>query len=207
MTHDLTSPPETDFLSTLERAVTPETSQPAAKAVVYALLQAEKAAKQQHLSYPANSLLGDWRLYFTTSGAANLKQGIAVGKGGFYVPKWVGAQISFHPASENSLQELTIANQVKVGLGLLRLMGQARYLEQKNLLAFDFTQIQVKILGKILYQGQFPSRRNSTQSFAERPISQLPFFTFFWITQNSIAARGRGGGLAIWVRDSDESES
>ncbi|MBD2314394.1 hypothetical protein H6G20_22235 [Desertifilum sp. FACHB-1129] len=205
MTHQLSSPPETDFLSTLETAVTPGTSRPAAKAVVYALLQAEKAAKQQHLSYPANSLLGDWRLYFTTSGAANLKQGIAVGKGGFYVPKWVGAQISFHPVAETQPHELEIANQVKVGLGLLRLVGQARYLEQKNLLAFDFTQIQVKILGKILYQGQFSSRRNSTQPFAERSISQLPFFTFFWITENSIAARGRGGGLAIWVRASESA--
>ena len=33
------------------------------------------------------------------------------------------------------------------------------------------------------------------------PIAKLPFFAFFLITENLIAARGRGGGLALWIKD------
>jgi hypothetical protein len=86
-----------------------------------------------------------------------------------------------------------------VGLFRLGFLGPARYRSPKNLLAFDFTQIQFDFLTTALYHGKF--RRGKTQTpFEQRPIAQLPFFSFFLVTDQMIAARGRGGGLAIWTK-------
>jgi len=167
---------------------------PSAKLVVSALLQAERAAKQQRLIYPL-ALLGDWRLYFTAPRNAKLKSGLAQGKG-FYIPQFAPAQISFHAKESNQIE---ISNQIQFGSLLFKLIGPARYLDKKNLLAFDFTQMQLRLFNRTVYQGKFNSGKRSG-NFEEQSISKLPFFAFFLITEDYIAARGRGGGLAIWVK-------
>jgi hypothetical protein len=166
---------------------------PTAKVVVSALLQAERAAKQQRLVYPLESLLGDWRLYFTAPRNAKLQNGVAQGNG-FYIPQIAPAQISFH-----SRERLEIGNQIQFGSLLFKLTGPARYLGKKNLLAFDFTQMQLRLFNRTVYQGKFNSGKRAG-TFEEQPISKLPFFAFFLITEDYIAARGRGGGLAIWIK-------
>jgi len=168
---------------------------PSAKVVVSALLQAERAAKQQHLVYPLESLLGDWRLYFTAPRQAKLKSGSAQGNG-FYIPQWAPAQISFHA---KELNQIEISNQIQFGSLLFKLTGPARYLGKKNLLAFDFIQMQLRLFNRTVYQGKFRSSK-SLGNFEQQPISKLPFFAFFLVTEDYIAARGRGGGLAIWVK-------
>jgi hypothetical protein len=166
---------------------------PSAKVVVSALLQAERAAKQQRLVYPLESLLGVWQLYFTAPRQAKLKSGIAQGNG-FYIPQLAPAQISFHA---KELDRLEISNQIQFGSLLFKLTGSARYLGKKNLLAFDFTQMQLRLFNRKVYQGTF---RSGTVDFEQQPISKLPFFAFFLVTEDYIAARGRGGGLAIWIK-------
>ena len=42
---------------------------------------------------------------------------------------------------------------------------------------------------------------NASEFFYEKPIAKLPFFVFFLVTENMIAARGKGGGLALWVKE------
>ena len=174
---------------------------PQPKLVVDALLQAEKAAKQQRLSYSFDQLIGLWQLCFST-GTRKLKQrgGIALGKG-FYLPQLTPAFIGFR-ASDSPANPLEITNQIQVSGLKLKLTGPARYLDKKNLLAFDFTQMQISALGRPLYTGNFRSGKAKTEAFADQPISKLPFFAFFLVTDELIAARGRGGGLAIWVRSS-----
>jgi hypothetical protein len=99
MTAELGSTTEPDFVATLSKAAAHDRDRrgdrPSAKEVVNALLQAEKAAKQQRLTYPLESLLGDWRLCFTAPLKADLKGGMALGKG-FYMPQMAPAQISFN---------------------------------------------------------------------------------------------------------------
>lgn len=177
---------------------------PTSSVLVNALLQTEKAAKQQRQHYPLESLLGCWRLCFTTAGKAYLQEGRVSGKG-FYVPHFAAAQISFShaaPAGEPQSCKATIGNQVQLGPLLFRLTGPTRYLGQKNLLAFDFTQMQLSLFGKPIYRGRFRGGKAQAQDFGSQPVPKLPFFTFFLITENFIAARGRGGGVAFWVRES-----
>ena len=179
---------------------------PAPKAVVAALLAAEKSAKQQRLSYPVETLLGQWRLRFTTGTRRQKQGGIALGRG-FYLPSFVQAQIRFEPLAEPAAASSThnqthsqIHNQLQVGALRFRLTGPMRYSSPKNLLAFDFIQMELSLLGRRLYRGQFRGGQAEASPFDQKPIAKLPFFSFFLITTDLIAARGRGGGLAIWVR-------
>jgi hypothetical protein len=223
MTVDSTSTVPSDFAATLAMAVAAFRGQaanhrPSAKVVVTALLQAEKVAKQQRLMYPFDSLLGSWRLGFVTvTRKARHRGGIVLGRG-FYVPKVVTAQISFSSQEQTSKPNSgngEIGNQIQFGPLLFKLTGPAQYSGKKNLLAFDFTRLQLCMFGYTVYSGDF---RGGTQSedFYRQSIAELPFFAFFLVTQQSagdsslaslsqaqdfIAARGRGGGLALWIRE------
>ncbi|NJM96107.1 MAG: hypothetical protein HC800_01805 [Phormidesmis sp. RL_2_1] len=39
------------------------------------------------------------------------------------------------------------------------------------------------------------------QAFAAQTLKDQAFFTFFCVENHYIAARGKGGGLALWVKD------
>ncbi|AKG20722.1 hypothetical protein [Calothrix sp. 336/3] len=187
-----------DFLSVINQAVksyrTQKGEYPPAAMVVDALLQAETANKRQKILYPFGELVGEWRLCFAT-GTRKVRErgGIILGKG-FYIPKFVQAQISFTADGR-------ISNQARIGGILLQFTGPAKYPGKKNLLAFDFTQIEISLFGKQIYQGKIGGNKKLAENFHEMAIAKLPFFAFFLITEDFIAARGRGGGLAIWIKN------
>ena len=207
MTSNLASTAKPDFVKTLAYAAAKfqdrTGTRPTAKAVVNALLQAEKAAKQQRLTYPLESLLGDWRLCFTAPRQAHLKSGTALGKG-FYVPQIARAQISFSNGASTSAQspgQLEIGNSFQFGSLLFKLTGPAQYLGKKNLLTFDFTHMQFLLFDRAVYSGKFRGGKAAVKDFYHQPIAKLPFFGFFFVTEDFIAARGRGGGLALWIKE------
>lgn len=175
-------------------------ARPSAETLVNALLAAEKAAKQEKLTYPWSSLLGKWELCFATgTKKAQKRGGIVLGKG-FYVPKFVNIQISFSASSPEDANKGEIANQVQFGPMLLQLTGPAHYLGKKNLLAFDFNYLVLSLFGRIVYQGSIRAGKVQAEDFYQQPIAKLPFFAFFLVKEDFIAARGRGGGLALWIR-------
>lgn len=201
MTAELTSTAKPDFVATLALAAAAfrdrTGDRPSAKAVVNALLQAEKVAKQQRLTYPLESLLGDWQLCFTAPRKAHLKGGMALGRG-LYVPQIAIAQISF---ANQSPDKVEISNQIQFGPLLFKLTGPTQYLGKKNLLAFDFTHMQLCLFGCAVYSGEFRGGKATGMDFYDQSIAKLPFFAFFLVTEGFIAARGRGGGLALWVKE------
>ena len=188
-----------DVLDHAAASLRSKSDRPEAKEVVKALLQAEKAAKQQKLVYPLESLFGQWRLCFTAPKNAHFKSGVALGKG-FYVPQIAPAQISFFPSQ--NLGEARITNSVQFGSLQLKLTGPARYLDQKNLLMFDFTQVEILLFNRAIYSGGFRGGKLKDANFYKRSVAKAPFFAFFRVTEDLIAARGRGGGLALWVKES-----
>ncbi|GBE94163.1 hypothetical protein [Nostoc cycadae] len=197
MTAELPSLAASEFVATLTQAGK-DSDRPSAKIIVDALLQAEKTAKQQRISYTFDSLVGTWRLCFAT-GTRKVRQrgGIILGKG-FYWPKLTPTYLSF---SEATSAKAEISNQVKLGSVFLKLTGPAKYLGKKNLLAFDFTHIQISLFGRVIYNKPLGGNKSQTKDFDNEPIAKLPFFAFFLITEDFIAARGRGGGLALWFRE------
>jgi hypothetical protein len=175
---------------------------PSAEIVVNALLQAEKAAKQQKIVYPFSSILGKWRLCFATgTKKAQKRGGIILGKG-FYVPGFATAKISFSANTDENLNRGEIINSAELGFIKLQFSGLTKYWGKKNLVAFDFQQVELSLFNRSLYRGNVKTRTTSNQDFySQATIDKLPFFAFFLVTDNFIAARGRGGGLALWVRE------
>jgi hypothetical protein len=170
---------------------------PTAATLIQSLLQAEKSTRQTHQQIDQTDLMGDWQLFFSTTGKVKLGDRRLRG---FYLPSWIPAQISFHP-SESEASPIVITNQITLAGIHLKLSGPAKYSPKKNLLGFDFTQMEVKIFGQTVYNGKFLSPR-ANQPFDQMAMGKLPFFAFFAVNAQFIAARGRGGGLAIWVRPS-----
>ncbi|MEH2271686.1 MAG: hypothetical protein V7K68_25225 [Nostoc sp.] len=205
MTADLTSTATFDFVAVLSQAAAAYRGQrntrPSAEILVTALLQAEKAAKQQRLTYPFESLLGKWQLCFVT-GTKKVREGggIVLGKG-LYVPKFIAIHVSFNATSEKDSGKGEIGNQVKFSPVLLKLTGPVQYLGKKNLLAFDFNYMVISLFGRAVYNRAIRSGKLQTEDFYNQPIAKLPFFAFFLVTEDFIAARGRGGGLAFWIRE------
>ncbi len=177
-----------------------KSDRPLAADLTSALLGVEKLAKQTKLDIPITDLVGEWQLSFATGAKKSKKRaGILLGKG-YYFPQFIPASISFTPDGTNpNIGE--IANQVAVGLVRLKLTGPYRYLCKRNLLAFDFVDFEVRILDRVVYQGKMPKKQKIDRDFASKSIAQLPFFSFISASNNGIAARGRGGGLALWVRN------
>ena len=202
---ELTSTAKPDFVATLTQAAAAfrnGNDRPAASTVVNALLQAEKVVKQQRLTYPLENLLGHWRLCFTAPASSHLKGGRALGRG-FYVPQIALAQISFSnqtPTPSHTQGKVEIGNQIQFGPVLFKLTGPAQYLGKKNLLKFDFTHMQLCLFSRAVYSGKFGGGKATAIDFYHQSIAKLPFFAFFLMTEDFIAARGRGGGLALWVK-------
>jgi hypothetical protein len=187
-----------DFATTLNQAAT-ASSRPASAEVVKALQQAETNAKQSKLAIPFDDLLGEWQLCFATGAKKSpQRRGIVLGKG-YYFPKFTPASIAFTRDSASAITG-TATNQVRVGGLRLKFTGPCRYPGKKNLLIFDFTEIQISLFDRQIYQGKIRSGKNTTPDPLQLPISKSPFFAFFWATNDGIAARGRGGGLALWMR-------
>ncbi|MBD2564015.1 MULTISPECIES: hypothetical protein [Nostoc] len=205
MTANLASKATFDFVTVLSQAAAGYRGQrgtrPSAEILVNALLEAEKSAKQQRLTYPFESLLGKWQLCFATGTKKVRKRGgIVLGKG-LYVPKFIRIHVSFDATLEQDSNMGEISNQVEFGPVLLKLKGPVQYLGKKNLLAFDFNQMLISLFDRVVYDRPMRSGKVQTEDFYNQPIAKLPFFAFFLVTEDFIAARGRGGGLAFWIRE------
>lgn len=174
---------------------------PTAAAIVMALLQTEESIRHTRTQFTESDLLGNWRLHFVSAGKVNL---ISKRLRGFFLPSFLPAQIGFQRSEMKAPAPLCVTNQITIGLIQLKFTGPARFESKKNLLGFDFTRLEIIALGQRVYEGAVPSSRIN-QKFQDIAIGKLPFFAFFAVTDGFIAARGRGGGLAMWVKQSESS--
>jgi hypothetical protein len=162
---------------------------PSPTEVIEALLSTEKALKKTPVDIPLAAIEGTWRLRFA-SGAKKTKRGLKLGRG-YYLPSWVYAAISFEAAGK-------IQNQLRLGGIEIRFTGPCRAHGKQNIVVFDFTQLQILIGEKLLYSRSI--NKYPVEEFGARSIAKSPFFVFLWADDQAIAARGRGGGLAVWVK-------
>lgn len=194
-------------LSNINRQI----ARPSPATVVEALLAAEKQARKNRVSYQFEQLLGTWRLSFIT-GTQSVRQGagkvIGAGK---YIPGLVDIKLSYLPNPDtkskiNKNDDYQIKNQVSLFGLKFCLQGPVKFLPKRNIVAFDFTRIAVELLGVKVYQGSIRNGKAKEQSFYTDSIQTQAFFSYFWVQSENptvpaqIAARGRGGGLAIWTR-------
>lgn len=182
-------------------AITNLSSKPSPDDTVNALLDLEKNSKRDKKSYSLEQLIGTWQLCFVT-GTKKTRQraGIVLGAGR-YIPSWIKIYLSYVAVEdEQSFESGTVENLVDLGSLKFSLSGPVKFLSGKNILAFDFTRITVRLFGIQLYQGYIRGGKNSEEKFYRENVGKQAFFAYFFVGDNFIAARGRGGGLALWGR-------
>jgi hypothetical protein len=180
---------------------TPSATPAAPDTVVEALLQAEKTAKQTKVRHSYSQLLGTWRLGFVTgTKKSRQRAGIILGAGRF-LPKWVKIHLSYSQSVPDQ-ERGTVQNSVELGLLQLVLTGPTQFWQKTNMLAFDFTRIRVSLFGLKLYEGYIRRGQTREAGFYEQSVKDQAFFTYFLVENHCLAARGRGGGLALWTRAS-----
>lgn len=166
--------------------------------VVTALLAAEKKAKKQKINYSFEQLLGTWQLCFITGTNKTRKRaGIVLGAGR-YLPQLIKITITYKKSEDSKSNRGTVENRVDLKLLKLALSGPVKFLTPQNILAFDFTRMHLELLGITLYDGYIRSGTVNEASFYTDSIKKQAFFTYFFVDKFAIAARGRGGGLALW---------
>ncbi len=196
----VTNSPSTLSGSNVLKAAASAGSRPGAKPVTTALLEAERQSKQQRQQLAAEGLLGTWRLRFTAPKKPAYKAGQPQGSG-FYWPGLAATTLSFGRDAE-AADRLTIQNQLQLGPLKLRFIGPAKFLAKKNLLAFDFVRLQLFLGGLTVLNLPIRGKAANPKDFLTASVGRLPFFAFFATQPDYIAARGRGGGLALWVKAS-----
>ena len=112
--------------------------------------------------------------------------------------KSIGACLILKQSAQAPEQnQLLVANQVSIGGIRLRFEGHGQLIGQRPLLRFSFHTLVLSIGGRTLFQRSIP----------EPDPKRTPFFALIHLDQEQkcLAARGRGGGLAIW-RQGQEPE-
>jgi hypothetical protein len=174
-----------------------------------ACLAMEKTSKKAKTAHRFEQLIGHWRLCFITGTKKTQKQAGPVIGGGRYLPSLVNISLFYEPAEQpkESMGETftagTIGNEIKfIGLHLT-VSGPAKFLTPQNILAFDFTRMAIQVYGIKVFDGFIRNGEASEAQFYQRPVGQQAFFAYFLIHESVLAARGRGGGLAVWGREPD----
>ena len=190
-------------MSILERAANLSISAsklPPPSEVVTALLDREKAAKKERFAGNFTDLIGTWKLRFVTgTKKTREKAGVVLGAGR-YIPAFTNITITYSLDKDKKSDRGRVENKVKLGIFTLSLTGPVKFIEKKNILAFDFTAINIEILGLKLYRGYIRGGKDKESNFFKEKIGKQAFFAYFLIEDSAIAARGKGGGLALWSR-------
>ena len=200
-----------ESVSIVEKAaravITNSPERPSPDSKVSALLEREKSAKQNLVSYQLSELTGTWRLCFITgTKKARDRAGVVMGAGR-YLPQVVKIQLSYFPSdlpreNNSDFEPGKVENSVTLGFLNFRLTGPVKLLSKRNILAFDFTKAEVKIFGWKIYDSYIRGgRETSDEKFFSERIGKQAFFAYFFVSQEAIAARGKGGGLAIWGKE------
>lgn len=93
-----------------------------------------------------------------------------------------------------------VVNRVALGAIALQLSGPTYYWPNTNSLGFDFVYLQGEVGRFTLYSAPVRGGVERAQTFANQTLKDQAFFTFFAVTETYLAARGKGGGLALWTR-------
>lgn len=148
------------------------------------LLNHESLVRHQGTGLVNQDLLGRWRLRQVWGKGQTTPSPLA-GLG----LRAAGATLELRLVDEG----LAIANAVRLGPFKLQFNGTAALVGRRPLLQFSFEEVELRCGERLLWRRMLvaPSRQ------------RLPFFALIARdTSGWLAARGRGGGLALWQVDS-----
>ncbi len=132
---------------------TGDTAAPAASDLIDSLLALEKQARHTPPADHFSQLVGTWRLKFVTGTKKARKQAGKVLGAGQYLPGLLRISLRYEATPEQGEQTGMMINQVQVAGFQIVVSGPCRWQMPRNLLAFDFTRLQIHLGPIQLYQG------------------------------------------------------
>ena len=153
------------------------------------LTEFEKIARAEGSGIQFDSLLGLWKFNSVWKQGSDKEDSISS-----TLLQVLSASLELKQDRQNPEEEIfTIANSIKFGLLTLRFSGSANLERKQPLLPFSFDYIQVRLASLTILKRSLP-----TQDRKKRP-----FFALIAIDSNGkwLSARGKGGGLALWVKE------
>ena len=152
------------------------------------LLSLEASARKQGSGIEINSLNGLWKFVSVWKQGKEKEDSFSS-----LMLRFFSASLELR--QENGSHECTplvIANSVAIGLLKLEFTGRGALKGSQPLLPFFFDRITVSFASRVLW-----SRPLDVPEEKERP-----FFALISMAPNEewLAARGRGGGLALWLK-------
>ena len=152
------------------------------------VLELEQQARRQGTGLAVDDLDGCWQLNQTWSREGTASPSLSIG-----LLRAVKACLVLERQSDG----LVIANQVSLGPFRLRFDGMASLKGRQPLLRFSFASVRLQVGSLTLLN----------QSLPEPTKQKQPFFALIAMgdQRNWLCARGRGGGLAVWIRSADNA--
>jgi hypothetical protein len=156
------------------------------------LLALEKTSGRLGTGLGRDDLIGTWRLECLW-GKGQTRPSQAAGA----ALRALAARLSLCPATEGGVG---LSNSIALGPLTLSFHGSADLQGRRPLLVFQFETLRLSLAGRTLW----------TRSLSKPTRGREPFFALIASQRTSadqrwLAARGRGGGVALWVREDDES--
>jgi hypothetical protein len=170
------------------------------------LLALERQSRQSGSGLSREALLGTWILQRTwprgrstpADLASTLLRGLAASLSLSAPTAAAGTAAPAATASTTEIPSLEIINSVRLGPLELRFCGEARLQGRRPLLLFRFLRLQLRLGALALLDRPLPA----DAPFSSLPVAGLPFFALIAADPEGswLAARGKGGGLALWQR-------
>lgn len=110
--------------------------------------------------------------------------------------RFLQALLTIEDAGEG---RLAISNSITLGPLKLCFLGPGTLKQKRPLLVFWFTQLQFSLARRVLFTLPLPEPKRGKEPFFALIARDTTPTGWAWL-----AARGRGGGLALWVREDGE---
>ena len=148
------------------------------------LAELEKVARRDGSGIEADSLIGLWR-FFSVWKKKNDNQDLISNS----LLRLFVASLEIKKDESN---EFFITNSIQFRSLSIRFSGYGKLKGEQPLLPFYFDSIELKLGSSVLF----------SRSLEKPEEINMPFFALISIEENDkwLSARGRGGGLALWVK-------
>ena len=154
------------------------------------LLRLEKIARTEGSGIEFQSLIGLWKFNTVWKQGSHKEDKISS-----TLLQVLSANLELKQDLDNTeKKQFLISNSIQFGLLSLRFSGVANIERKQPLLPFSFNNIQIKILSLEILNKPLPIPEERKK----------PFFALIAVDSEGkwLSARGKGGGLALWERDS-----
>ncbi|MEB3319286.1 MAG: hypothetical protein VKO39_14250 [Cyanobacteriota bacterium] len=152
----------------------------------------ELRSRRQGSGLGRDDLLGDWRLERVWSKGRSQPSQAAGG-----VLRALTARLGIHLAADGGM---LLSNSIALGPLKLCFDGTAALQGRRPLLMFQFHTLRLSVAEHTLWTRSLPMLAKGQAPFFALIASQPTGHGPRWL-----AARGRGGGLALWLREADGS--